>query len=136
MVMQAPLTGARPINQPAQPQAGTPHISVESSYVEGLLAKIDLGSTPEHHRFELRPATGGFDPAAVDQHPEIPVQVTTLDLHPSVEPTSEPVSAGPIEVAEGVSSLELVAGLCQFIPGLSEVANEAANEQAVLAGVA
>ena len=135
MVMQANVAGARPISQPAQQHTGTPHISVESQYIEGLLGQIEnLYSTPEHYRFDQFPATEGrLSPETVAEQTEIPVQITTLDLHPNVK-TSEPVSSGPIQVAEGVSSLDLVAALAQFDPELAELASAAANEQAVLAG--
>ena len=123
----------RPVSQPAQQQVGTPHISVSIDYIHGLMTRLDQASTPEHQRFELRPA-GSFDPEAVAQHPDIPVQITTLDLHPSIEETSEPVSAGPIEVGEGVSSLELIAGLSQFNPELQELVDVLIAEQRVLSG--
>ncbi len=136
MVMQANIAGARPVSQPAQQQAGTPHISVDSAYIKGLQAQIhNLYSTPEHHRFQEIPATPGrLDPAAAAEQSAAPeVQVTTLQLHPNVE-ASEPAADGPIQVAEGVSSLDLVAALSQFDPELAELASAAVNEQSVLAG--
>ena len=97
-------------------------------------AERTKAGTPEHHRFEeIAYTPGRLDPGTAAKQTEIPVQITTLALHPNIE-TSEPVSTGPIQVAEGVSNLDLVAALSQFDPELAELTSAAANEQAILAG--
>lgn len=112
--MSGPQVQTRVVGQaPAVSQgaaAGTPHIPVSSDYIRELISQAGRRSQPEHLQYEQIPATPGrLNPSAVAA--TVPdVQITRLNLHPTVE--ESPVqAAAPLALADGVDSLEALGTL-------------------------
>ena len=126
----------RPVSPAPAPSqgAGTPHISVSSEYVRELISQAGRRSQPEHLQYEQIPATQGrLDPGSIDaQVPQ--VQITQINLHPSVEAAQAPGNVASFSVPEGIDPYEAGAALAEaFDPELAALFRTAQAEQSVIA---